>query len=507
MLRSKLEFKPTSTTSYYIAARLKLPNVIGTWPAMWLAGGFGTNGQIQWPPEIDVFEGALNGVEDTNKMMRMGAQARGGKQTNSGAEEITFSMPGYDRTWDNYFGAASIRDVWMEIGAQWTADSVCYFVDGVKAMCENYRWSDDAGVAANPASLLLNLAVGGNWAGRHGVAATGFPTKLEADFVRVYASGSTSTPPPPPSGISYLIDSGSTASYKAADGRAWQSDQGFLAGGGVVDRGAIPIANTTDAKLYQTERWCMDGYSLPIASGNYAVKLYFAETSPNVTGAGGRLFDVAVEGQSIMGLDVFKEAGGANKALVETFNNVPVIDGALTIGFTKHTDCPMIDAIEVQPAATVTPAAPPLLIDAGGFGNYVATDGRVWLADQSYVAGAGSTADRGAIAIANTTEPRLFQTERYCATGYSIPRPNGTYLVNLYFAETFQWINTGGRVFDVNVQGQVISNLDVFSEAGGRNRALVKTLNAVTVTAGVLNIGFTAKTDCPIIDAIEVLAR
>jgi beta-glucanase (GH16 family) len=507
MLRSKLEFKPSATTSYYIAARVRLPNVIGTWPAMWLAGGFGTNGQIQWPPEIDIFEGALNGVEDTSNMIRMGSQVRGGKQTDSGNMEMTSSIPNYDRTWNNYYGAAPIRAIWVEIGAQWNANSICYFVDGVNTMCENYRWSDDAGVPANPASLLLNLAIGGNWAGRHGIAA-GFPTSLDADFVRVYSGGPTSAPPPPPPPpmpTSYLIDAGSAVTYKAADGRTWQADQSFQAGsGGIADRGAVPIANTVDARLFQTERWCMDGYSLPVANGNYAVKLYFAETFPNITAAGGRVFDVAVEGQVISGLDVFKEAGGTRRALVKTFSAVPVTDGALTIGFTRHTECPIVDAIEVQPVGQVVAPAP-LLIDAGGAGSYVATDGRTWLADQGYLAGTGSVADRGNIAIASTTEPRLFQTERYCATGYNLPRPNGTYQVNLYFAETFTPINVGGRVFDVNVEGQVLSNLDVFAQAGGRNRALIKTFNAVTVTDGVLNIGFTAKTECPIIDAIEVL--
>jgi beta-glucanase (GH16 family) len=198
MLRSKMEFKPSATTSYYIVARLKLPNVKGTWPAMWLACGFGTTGKAQWPPEIDVFEGALNTVDDTANMIRMGSQVRGGKQTDTGMQQITTSSAMFDRTWDNYRSADTLRDVWLSIGATWTANSICYSVNGVQTMCENYHWTDDSGVPANPSSLLLNLAIGGAWAGRYGVDGTLFPTALESDYVHVYTFAGQTAPMPLP---------------------------------------------------------------------------------------------------------------------------------------------------------------------------------------------------------------------------------------------------------------------------------------------------------------------
>jgi hypothetical protein len=34
--------------------------------------------------------------------------------------------------------------------------------------------------------LILNLAVGGAWAGRAGIDDAGFPARLEIDYVRVY---------------------------------------------------------------------------------------------------------------------------------------------------------------------------------------------------------------------------------------------------------------------------------------------------------------------------------
>jgi len=196
MLRSKFEFKPTDATSYFVVAKMRLPNVVGTWPSLWLNGGYGTNGKTQWPPEIDIFEGALNGVEDTANMIRMGSQVRG-LQTASQKQEITFSQ-NYNATWDDYYSTSSLRGAWVAIGAVWTSQAVCYFVNTTKTMCENYQWSDNAGTPANPASLLLNLAIGGSWAGRHGIDDTMFPTSFDVDYVHVYSFAGQTVPSPLP---------------------------------------------------------------------------------------------------------------------------------------------------------------------------------------------------------------------------------------------------------------------------------------------------------------------
>jgi hypothetical protein len=53
-------------------------------------------------------------------------------------------------------------------------------------MCENYKWVNNEGSATANATVLLNLAIGGNWAGRYGVDDAKFPTNLQVDYVRVY---------------------------------------------------------------------------------------------------------------------------------------------------------------------------------------------------------------------------------------------------------------------------------------------------------------------------------
>jgi hypothetical protein len=143
-----------------------------------------------------------------------------------------------------------------------------------------------------------------------------------------------------------LIDAGSTADLLDAQGRKWTADTGF-AGGGIVDRGAIEIAGTTNDRLYQTERWGMTGYSLPVAPGLYTVKLHFAETYATAPGA--RIFSVDVEGQKLTDIDLVA-AAGARTAMVKSVPNVAVSDGKLDIGFTAKAGAAVINAIEVEPA-------------------------------------------------------------------------------------------------------------------------------------------------------------
>ena len=190
MIRSKQTFRPTATRSYYITAQVLLPDVVGTWPAFWLNSDRRADGTTTWPPEIDIFEGALNGRDDRADMLHQAGIIRGA-QTASGSREYTFTAPEFDRTWNNFHAPQDIplRARWVEVSIEWTATNVCYFIAGYKTACENYRWVENGGQQAAPAHVLLNLAIGGNWAGRYGIDTARFPTSMSIDFVRVYQKG------------------------------------------------------------------------------------------------------------------------------------------------------------------------------------------------------------------------------------------------------------------------------------------------------------------------------
>jgi hypothetical protein len=129
-------------------------------------------------------------------------------------------------------------------------------------------------------------------------------------------------------------------------GVSWSADQ-YFSGTTNTYSAPIAIAGTTDAVLYQTERYGNSfTYSIPVPSGTYTVKLHFAEIY--WTAAGKRIFSANVEnGQGLLtNYDIFAKAGHAT-AVVESFPNVSVTDGFLTIAFTTQLDNAKISAIEI----------------------------------------------------------------------------------------------------------------------------------------------------------------
>ncbi len=143
-----------------------------------------------------------------------------------------------------------------------------------------------------------------------------------------------------------------------------------------------------------------------------------------------------------------------------------------------------------SPALSPLDASFPLFIESGSDQDYIDANGQTWRADVGFIGGA--ITDRGDIEIGGTANDRIYQTERYGLTGYVVKVPNGAYSVGLHFAETFQ-DTAGKRVFSVEVEDQKIADLDIFAEAGGKNKALVKTFDNVVVSDGELNVNFIGK--------------
>src|SRR5207247_9667543 len=132
--------------------------------------------------------------------------------------------------------------------------------------------------------------------------------------------------------------------------------------------------------------------------------------------------------------------------------------------------------------AVVTTTVVTIRINTGSTTRYTDTKGNGWAGDAYYtnaLAGAlpaTGMMDFGPIAIANTTDPQIFQTEHYCMSSYNIPVTNGTYTVNLDFAENYFTGGPGQRVFNVNVAGQSLTNVDIYALVRP-NASLSKTFN------------------------------
>jgi len=86
-------------------------------------------------------------------------------------------------------------------------------------------------------------------------------------------------PPPAPtpqSGQSAIFINCGGGDYTDTQGNVWKADTPFVSGGKLYSTGSA-IAGTDDDKLYQTERWGVMTYQIPIALGEYEVQLHFAE--------------------------------------------------------------------------------------------------------------------------------------------------------------------------------------------------------------------------------------
>jgi beta-galactosidase len=146
----------------------------------------------------------------------------------------------------------------------------------------------------------------------------------------------------------YRINCGGPA-YTDENGNNWQADKNFVTSWtkyfpevpeniASQRRTFSPIKGTNDWKLFQTFRYGKDKlkYEFTLPDGEYLVELYFIEPWLGVGGgmkaSGMRLFDVAINGKTVLNdLDIWSEAG-TNTALKKTVK-AKVSAGKMVISF------------------------------------------------------------------------------------------------------------------------------------------------------------------------------
>jgi hypothetical protein len=159
--------------------------------------------------------------------------------------------------------------------------------------------------------------------------------------------------------------------------------------------------------------------------------------------------------------------------------------------------------VATAPAAL---SAAPIRIKAGVDAPFKDNKGNIWMPDTGLFADGDVATRDDSLAIANTTDPAMFRSERYGMTSFSYNLPNGKYKVKLYFADTYEGITgPGQRVFSFNVQGHEVKDFDIVAKVGP-NRADIETFD-VDVTGGKLRINFTPNVENPEINAIEIIPQ
>jgi hypothetical protein len=155
------------------------------------------------------------------------------------------------------------------------------------------------------------------------------------------------------------IKCGNGGPYTDSKGQVWAADFGF--DGGLVSQTTGAVSGTADPALFQGGRTVPDSgslhYNLPVANGSYHINLYFAELNQDDYSAGGRLFNVLVQGTAFLSnFDIFGTAG-AGAALIKG-EDITVSNGAVSLELDNvpgH-DRGKIIAIEIIPgSAKATP--------------------------------------------------------------------------------------------------------------------------------------------------------
>lgn len=286
-------------------------------------------------------------------------------------------------------------------------------------------------------------------------------------------------------------------------GKTWEATTAEFINQGkmLVYENAIPIADTSDDILYQSELFGTFDYRLNVSNGTYRVTLLFAELY--YTEEGKRLFDVFIEGNEVLpNFDIFAQVGNG-VALQEVFE-VPVNDGELTIEFRRipGKDHAKLSALSIDKRENVAPQLIPVArVNAGGL-PYTDTEGGEWSAT-SGLADLGKLKQfEVASAIAGTEDDPLYQTEMFGEFAYTQTVENGDYIITLHFAELFH-TEANMRVFDVTLEGNtVLPNFDIVDEVGFLT-AVTKTF-PVQITDGSIDLTFIPTEGDAKISAIEV---
>nr|WP_244977345.1 NPCBM/NEW2 domain-containing protein [Deinococcus humi] len=184
----------------------------------------------------------------------------------------------------------------------------------------NYDYNDNIYLVSNlkPAPILINVGLAGNGVNTTDPAGNVWVSDRDRNGYALFTPTTAKNEP----------DSGPNASLdilKTDFDALYRSYRGNV--------GSVP----------QAERQI--SFNIPLENGPHTLKLHFADLAHTV--ADKRIFDVTVEGQKVLSnLDIVKEAGGGNTALVKTLTP-NVTGGVLNLNLSASVDYPSIAGIEI----------------------------------------------------------------------------------------------------------------------------------------------------------------
>jgi len=302
--------------------------------------------------------------------------------------------------------------------------------------------------------------------------------------------------------------------------------------------------------IYRSERYGNFTYAFAglMPSAYHKLDLHFAEIA--FTAPGKRKFDVLVNGRLLLNdFDIFAGAGGAKKAIAKSFSIRADASGKIAIQFlsvvgqakvnglslSKQNAITaldgdgdgVLDAQDAFPAdaadwkdsdgdgygdnADVFPADFLEWSDSNGDGvgdntllgatqtlkliNSGGTSTGVFVADSNFKGGrTASVRNLVVTEVPAGVSPAIYRTERNGSFAYTFTglMPSAYHKLDLHFAE-IAYTAAGKRRFDVLLNDRLVLNdFDIFQEAGGGKKAIVKPFSLRSDATGKITVQFTS---------------
>jgi hypothetical protein len=333
------------------------------------------------------------------------------------------------------------------------------------------------------------------------------------------------------------IDSGASTSYTTVEGVTFEADYGRS--GGIARTSSGDIAGTEDDDLYHSRVVARTGtqfsYRITPSAGVTKMQIigHFNEHYHKTANA--RLIDVFIRcagsaepwntGKMVEEeLDIFSAAGNANTALLRNWGTVDVSGGEVEIIISASSTSPdaalicAIEFAEVSPDISDIQGLP-TGIDAGASTSYTNAQGVTFEADYGRSGGIVRTSSGE---IAGTEDDTLYHSRVVAQIGsqitYRITPPSDLTEMQIkgHFNEHYHQ-SADARLIDVTIRclgssepwntGKIVEEeLDIFSKAGGTNKALVRDWGTVDVSGGEVEIIISASSispDAALISALE----
>lgn len=166
-----------------IEVKAKLPEGVGTWPAIWMLSTGNKYGNWPGSGEIDIMENVGHDMDNIHGSFHSATYNWRGNQGQKTGSIIAKHASKLEYTYT----------------LEWTPTQMDLYVDDHLFLT---YFNEGTGYKSWPFDetfyLILNIAIGGGWGGQKGIDDSIFPQKMEIDYVRVYDLGIDMTDNVPP---------------------------------------------------------------------------------------------------------------------------------------------------------------------------------------------------------------------------------------------------------------------------------------------------------------------